>query len=165
MPASNQKWPCFLQILAALMLALTAWQVITYTSPSALPSPIDKSIKPFAELDAKIAASENLKSVISLLTALGLGMAATIGYVIKDGLGNKEIFKALKLLTTATFFYFLIHQLLYTYASYGALAVQLDQGYLFISSIENFISLQARHLICASITLAVFLGLHIKDQP
>ncbi|MEY9325479.1 hypothetical protein [Sinorhizobium fredii] len=121
----------------------------------ALPSPKGPKV-PTEEVTMRLAAADVMKEIVGYLTSLTIALAAVAAFLVKDGLGAGPVLRSFNIVLASLVTYYLIKSLLLAYDAYGMIAIQLSEGYFFISRVQELISAQAQKLVIA---LALTTGL------
>lgn len=140
-------------IAAVILLAALAYPFL-HDAPPSLPEVVPDSAKD-GEISAKVAAADAIRDLVNLLVTLTLGLAAIVGFVIKDGPGQGRARQLIIPIVFAAFVYFFFRVVTYAFYTYSSLALQLEQGVLLPGYTENFIVPQVRALMFGAILAAV----------
>jgi len=146
---------------AALIIIGTFAFLLSHETVSAMPSPsIALAQKPFDHMDARLGAADSMRDLVGLLVTLSLGLAATIGFAIRDGIGTNPCLRAANPVLIAIFFYFFAQVIVYAYEIYGAIAVQLVNGGFFEGRIEDVLIIVARSVLWLSVIAIAILAMN-----
>jgi hypothetical protein len=139
----------------AIFLSLTLYFLATHEMVAALPSIVpDEQVG----IAARVGAAQALRDTVNLLITISAGLSAVVGFSLRDGLGPSIWPKAINLILISGFAYFLTREFVFAYNIFGAIALQLDRGFLLISRLEEMIFFQANAvLFCAALTMALLI--------
>lgn len=144
---SSHIYPLALAI--ALMIAIgTIIYVINHEPMLALPDPRGTKV-PESDVEMRVAAADILKEIVGYIASLTLTLAAVAAFLVKDGFGAGAFRKSFNIVLAASVAYYLIKSLLFAYDAYGMIAIQLSEGYFYISRVQQVISSQAQTLVIA----------------
>jgi len=95
--------------------------------------------------------------MVAMLVTLAVGLTAILGFGIKDGFGQNHYMAAGSVILVSLFVYFLVRVMIYAYDTYATIAVQMKNGQLILTLLEESLVLQARSLIYAAILCVLIL--------
>ncbi|MCK3776443.1 hypothetical protein MZK49_06840 [Ensifer sesbaniae] len=136
-------------IAIAMIIAIgTIIYVINHEPMLALPDPKGTKVLE-ADIATRLAAADIAKETVGYITSLTVALAAVAAFLVKDGFGVGAFRKSFNIVLAASVAYYLIKSLLFAYDAYGMIAIQLSEGYFYISRVQQVISSQAQTLLIA----------------
>lgn len=130
--------------------------VICHEPPAVVPEVIPSEGQ-YENMVAKVASAAALREMVDLVATLAIGLTATVAFGIKDGFGPNEYWNVTTTVLASLFIYFLFRVFFFSYYSNAAIAVQLEQGQIFVAMVEDLLAFQTRSLIYAAIIAALIL--------
>ncbi|WP_034850802.1 hypothetical protein [Sinorhizobium sojae] len=149
-------------IAITLIIAIgTIIYVINHEPMLALPDPKGTKV-PESDIATRVAAADIVKETVGYIASLTVALAAVAAFLVKDGFGAGAFQKSCNIVLTASVAYYLIKSLLFAYDAYGMIAIQLSEGYFYISRVQQVISSQAQTLLIALVLTTVLINARIS---
>lgn len=146
--------------LAAIGAVATLVYIARFEPTAALPDPLEETSR-FENMEARIGSAEALRDTIGYLATLAIALAAIVGFLIKDGFGKIPLQAAGNLVLLTIFSFFLARTFLLAFDGYNMIAIQLREGLLYVSLINDIIFIQAGSLVFATAIAALLTNIKL----
>ncbi len=141
--------------MAIVIAIVTTADVINHEPMLALPDPRGAEV-PTENAQMRLAAADVMKDAVGYIVSLTVALAAAAAFLVKDGFGTGAFCKASNIIFAALIASCIIKSLLFAYDAYEMIAIQLSEGYFYLSRVQQVVTSQAQALLIA-LGLTVFL--------
>lgn len=170
------SWQKLLVVLAGICVLATVFSVLLHEPNPALPPGFAKhqmtessESSEKGEAAKKSGSSDSglseevgaVKDAIGFLVTVSIALAALAGYAAQDNLSQWDWPRVLTVFLLSIFGFFLTRALVFGYDAYGAIAVQLSFGRLFLDNVNTSIQAMGRSVVWCAASACALLAVRV----